>query len=189
MRTVTCRTLPPPSPEQLSVKPVSRVSGPTVSEPLSDLLPLQPSDAVQLLALEADQERVTESPLAIRVLEALKVTDAGPPPEPLAWLPDEEELPLQPERTKPQHATRPTKKRRPGSNIHFRCAELGGFTGDDQLNCMDLTIDRRRLSGEALPTPRLYQRRGVCKGKVRASSQKIQTLIRPILCTSESYEN
>jgi hypothetical protein len=141
--TETCRTLPPPSPEQLSVKPVSCVIGPTVSEPLSDLVPPQPPDAVQLLALEADQVSVTESPLATSVLEAPNETDAGALPElPLLLerLPEDEELPLQPERTRPQQSTRPSVKLRPGANVHFRCAELGGFTSDDQLNCMDLTI-------------------------------------------------
>ena len=136
---------------------VSWVRGPTTSEPLNDLPPPQPPEAEQLLALFEDQLRVTELPLAISVLEALKETDVVLPLLLLLldWLlePEEEELPLQPLKTSAAANARPYEIRRPGSNFHFRCAVMGGYTSDDQLNCMDLTSPGRRSSDE------LYRRR------------------------------
>jgi hypothetical protein len=41
----------PPAPVQTSVKLLLALSGPTDSEPAKALIPLQPPDAVQLLAL------------------------------------------------------------------------------------------------------------------------------------------
>lgn len=73
---------------------VSLVTGPTDSEPDVPRLPLQPPDAVQLLARFDDQVSVTLLPLATDVLEAFSVTLAAP--DPLCGLFVPELLPLQP---------------------------------------------------------------------------------------------
>jgi hypothetical protein len=54
----------PPLPVQLSTKVEEEVSGPVDPEPLTDLAPLHPSDAVQLVALVEDQVSVDEPPEA-----------------------------------------------------------------------------------------------------------------------------
>ena len=64
----------PPGPLQLSVKVESIVSVPVEVVPLSDCVPLHPSEAVQLVALVLDHVTVDALPLATLVGEALKVS-------------------------------------------------------------------------------------------------------------------
>ena len=75
--TVTVCDAVPPAPEQLSVKFVVAASGDVVCEPLTALVPLQPPDAVQLLALAEVQLSVEVPPLAMVAGFALSATVGG----------------------------------------------------------------------------------------------------------------
>lgn len=78
--TFTVRVAPPPSPMQVKVKLLLAVSGALVSEPLSDLLPLQAPDALQRSASDAAHVNVVVAPLTTEVgltLSATLGTGAG----------------------------------------------------------------------------------------------------------------
>lgn len=75
--TVTVRAVPTPPAEQVSVKFVSAVRGPVPAVPASGLLPLQPPEAVQVLALPAVQLRVELAPVATLVGFAVNVSVGG----------------------------------------------------------------------------------------------------------------
>ena len=64
----------PPAPVQASVNFVVAVRAEVVVEPLVASLPLQPSDAVQAVALVADQANVALAPLATVLGLAVKLT-------------------------------------------------------------------------------------------------------------------
>jgi hypothetical protein len=65
--TVTRFDVLPPSPVQISEKVVVAPSGPVDSDPLTDLLPLQPPLAVQTVAFLVDQDRVAAFPTSTDV--------------------------------------------------------------------------------------------------------------------------
>jgi len=75
--TMTSANPPPPAPEQLSLKRVSRVIFAMVSEPERDLTPDQPPDDWHSVALNARQVRVTEPPGSTTVADTERLTLAG----------------------------------------------------------------------------------------------------------------
>lgn len=74
--TVTSFEADPPGPEQVRVKVVVAVRGPTETPSNSDVgfAPLHPPDAEQLVALDVDQVRLVDPPLARDSGFALSVT-------------------------------------------------------------------------------------------------------------------
>ena len=72
--TVTLRLLLPPVPEQVNVKLVLAVSGGVLSVPLVGRAPLQPPEAVQLVAFVELQVSVDALPLTTLVGLALSAT-------------------------------------------------------------------------------------------------------------------
>lgn len=75
--TVTDCAAVPPAPVQVSVKVVVAASPVRASEPLNDLVPAHPPDAVQAVALADDQFSVVEPPLATVVGVAVSVTEGA----------------------------------------------------------------------------------------------------------------
>jgi hypothetical protein len=67
----------PPAPVQVNVKLVAAVRSAVACEPLVAMLPLQPPDAAQEVALVEDQVRVEALPLLTVVGLALRVTDGA----------------------------------------------------------------------------------------------------------------
>lgn len=75
--TVTDCDPEPPAPVQVSTKVVVDISPARASEPLSAFVPLQPPDAVQAVALDADQPRVVLPPFAMLLGAAVRLTEGG----------------------------------------------------------------------------------------------------------------
>jgi hypothetical protein len=76
--TVTCCVVDPPAPVQARVNVVVAVSGGLDSVPDGALVPVQPSEAVQDVALVDDHVRVVEKFVVTVVGSALNVTVGGP---------------------------------------------------------------------------------------------------------------
>jgi len=73
--TVTVRDAVPPAPVQVSTKSVATVNAPLTCVPDVAFVPAQPPDAVQLVALLADQLRVVVPPDSTEVGVAVKLID------------------------------------------------------------------------------------------------------------------
>ena len=77
--TVTVRPLLPPAPVQVRVKLVVAFSAGITSLPVTALLPLHPSSAVQAVAFDALHAKVTVPPGVVLEGLALRLTAGGPP--------------------------------------------------------------------------------------------------------------
>lgn len=75
--TVTDCDPDPPAPVQVSTNVVVEVRPDRASEPLSALVPLQPPDAVQAVAFDADQASVVLPPFATLLGAAVRLTEGG----------------------------------------------------------------------------------------------------------------
>jgi len=75
--TVTFARAPPPEPLQFSVNVVEDVIAPVDAEPLTDLEPDQPPDAVQLVAFVALHRNIVDAPDETLVESALRLTVGG----------------------------------------------------------------------------------------------------------------
>lgn len=75
--TVTDCAAEPPTPAQVSTYLVAAVTAAVAADPLAGLLPLQPAEAVQAVALLEDQDSIAVLPLFTVVGAAVRLTEGA----------------------------------------------------------------------------------------------------------------